>query len=116
MKEAFITVKKVALKNNCPECFSNDGLQMTFKQKYFENAFQRSITNTVVTEIYCNVCNTTIYPERWTEDIERVRDYQQKAFTPKPTSRQFKKLFWGFIITGAVLIIAVTVLTLVNLQ
>ena len=31
MKEQFITIKEVRLNNNCPECFSQEGLKLTFK-------------------------------------------------------------------------------------
>ncbi len=95
----FIDAKKVALKNNCPECFSKEGLQLTFKQKFVETTFYKSITSDFSHEIYCNTCESIIYPERWTDDIERVFQYQQKAFTPKPASKYFKKKFWIIVIT-----------------
>lgn len=98
MSEKLITVKEVSLNNNCPECFSKEGLQLTFKQKFIETHFYKSITQDITTEMYCNICDTSIYPERWTEDIERIYDYQFKAFTPKKASRKFKKLFWIVIV------------------
>lgn len=104
--EELVPIKKVALKNNCPECFSTDGLQLTFKQKFVETSFYKSITNEISHEIYCNTCENIIYPERWTDDIERVFNYQQKAFTPKPKSKYFKKLFWMLLIAGLVLVFA----------
>lgn len=100
--ETFIPVKTVVLKNNCPECFSNTGLQLTFLQKFEETSFYKSITNIVQHEISCSNCNTTIYPERWTDDIERVFEYQQRAFEPRPSSRYFKRLFWILFISGLV--------------
>lgn len=93
-----ITVKKVGLKNNCPECFSTDGLQLTFKQEFTETKFYKSITDRVSCYIDCTTCATAIYPERWTDDIERVVSYQEKALTPKPVSKRFKPLFWGIAI------------------
>ncbi|MEW4923304.1 hypothetical protein [Algibacter sp. 2305UL17-15] len=104
--EKLIPIKKVALKNNCPECFSKNGLQLVFKQKFVENSFHKSITDAISYEINCDTCNSIIYPERWTDDIERMFRYQRKAFTPRPTSRAFKNLFWGMVITGIVLIFA----------
>lgn len=32
MDKKWITVKEVSLNNNCPECFSKDHLELTFKQ------------------------------------------------------------------------------------
>ena len=39
MEGSYFTVKEVDLNNHCPECYSNEGLQLTFKQKFVENAF-----------------------------------------------------------------------------
>ncbi|WP_397364441.1 hypothetical protein [Olleya sp. R77988] len=105
MPEQLITIKTVDLKNNCPECFSKDGLKLTFKQRFIETALYKSITKEVSTELNCTVCNTAIFPARWTDDIERVYDYQMKAFKPKKESRKYKGLFWVLII-GFIAIIA----------
>jgi len=56
--------------------------------------------------MHCKTCDTAIYPERWTDDIERVYDYQMKAFQPKKASRKFKKLFWILLISIDLIIIA----------
>ena len=109
MPEKLITVKEVILNNNCPECFSKEGLQLTFKQKFIETPFSKSITQDITTEMDCKVCNTSIYPVSWTEDIERVYEYQLKAFTPKKASTKLKKLSWiliGSAMTLMLLIIA----------
>lgn len=105
--ETLIPIKKVALKNNCPECFRADGLQLTFKQKHTETKFYTSISKDISHDIYCETCKSTIYPERWTDDIERVFEYQKKAFVPKPTSKSFKKLFWVLVVIVAIVIASV---------
>lgn len=109
MNEKLITVKEVSLNNNCPECFSKEGLQLTFKQKFVETKFYKSITQDISTEMNCNICNTIIYPVNWTEDIERIYNYKMKAFTPKKASKKYKSLFWviigiiaGLVITAIV--------------
>lgn len=112
MSEKLITVKEVTLNNNCPECFSKEGLELTFKQKFIETRFSRSITQDIATEMHCNICNTVIYPVNWTEDIERVYNYQMKAFTPKKISKKFKTLFWIFMGTITVLVIVAIVLAI----
>lgn len=94
MKESLITVKEVSLNNNCPECYSTDGLKLTFKQKFIENRFYKSVTKDVTEELACLKCETTIYPVMWTDDIERIYEYQKKAFTPKKPAFKFKKLAW----------------------
>mgnify|MGYP000076591851 CR=1 FL=1 len=82
MSEKFITIKEVALNNNCPECYSKDGLRLTFKQKFLETNFYKSITKEVSHSIACKTCNNTIYPVQWTDDIERVFETGEKI-TPE---------------------------------
>jgi len=109
MGEKLITIKEIELNNNCPECYSANGLQLTFKQKFVETKFYKSITSDVSQEFFCNTCNTIIYPERWDQNIERVFEYHKKAFIPKNSSIKYKKLTWilvaiisAIIITGIV--------------
>jgi len=115
MSEKLITVKAVSLNNNCPECFSKEGLELTFKQKFIETKLSKSVTQDITTEMACNVCNTAIYPVNWTEDIERVYDYQMKAFTPKKASKKYKTLFWIIIGIVTTLLITTSVLAFINL-
>jgi len=107
MQEQAITIKTVELNNNCPECFSKEGLQLTFKQQFKETLFYKSLTQNVSTVLHCNLCNTTIYPARWTDDIERVYDYQMKAFTPKKEAKKYKALFWIILVIIALIISAI---------
>lgn len=107
MEEKFITIKEVALINNCPECYNTNGLQLTFKQKFVETKFYKSITKETSHQLECNTCHTSIYPVRWTDDIERVFIYHQKAFTPKTASTKLKKPAWLLIIGLIILIIVV---------
>lgn len=106
MEETFLIIKKVPLNNNCPECYNIGGLILTFKQKFIETKFYKSITSEIKHEITCNTCNTDIYPVQWTDDIDRVFEYQKRAFTPKPKSTVLKKASWIIIITAIVLIFA----------
>ena len=104
MKASFINLKEVSLKNNCPECYNNKGLQLTFQQKIVETKFYKSITSEVHHFLKCKVCKTTIYPVQWTDDIDRVFEYQKKAFTPKKASTYIKKASWVAIISAFVLL------------
>lgn len=113
MEEEYLTIKKVVLNNNCPECFNMGDLFLTFKQKVVENKFYKSITSEIKHGIACKTCNTNIYPVQWTDDIERVVDYQKRAFTPKPSSTYLKKASWIVIIVVILLIItSILILTL----
>ncbi len=42
MKEKLLTIKRVSLNNNCPECYSTEGLELTFRQKLLETPFIKS--------------------------------------------------------------------------
>ncbi|GAA4294540.1 hypothetical protein [Aestuariibaculum suncheonense] len=99
MAEHYIKIKAVDLNNNCPECYSKDGLRLTFKQKFVETSFYKSITSDIKYEMDCTTCNTPIYPVKWTEDIERVFEYHKKAFTPKQASTHLKKVTWLAIVS-----------------
>ncbi|MBT8277475.1 MAG: hypothetical protein KJO41_00635 [Bacteroidia bacterium] len=101
----FITLSTVSLNNNCPECFSTEGLELTFKQEFKENKFFRSITDKTTHFLRCTVCETDLFPVRWTEAIERVVDYHQKTITPKPKSLKLKRLAWVIILSIDALII-----------
>lgn len=105
MEAKYITLHSVALNNNCPECYSTEGLQLTFKQRFIENRFYKSITSDTISALKCSVCKTDIFPVRWTDEIEKVVDYHNKAFTPKPSSFKLKKLAWVIMIIFDSLII-----------
>ena len=116
MDEKLIDVKEVALKNNCPECFSKDGLRLTFKQKIKETKYYKSVTSEISHEISCDICKSAIYPVQWTDDIDRVFEYQKKAFTPNKPSTYLKQLSWIALgITTAVIILIVFLLFYMNL-
>ncbi|TXE19434.1 hypothetical protein ES692_03900 [Psychroserpens burtonensis] len=105
------TLKELQLNNNCPECYSNKGLELTFKQRFVENAFYKAITEERINEMHCNTCNTDIYPARWTNEIERVVAYQKRAIQPRLKSLKLKKLSW-ILITSAILLTIVMLLVL----
>ncbi len=109
MEDKFFTVKEVTLNNHCPECYSNDGLQLTFKQKFVENTFYKAISSDIKHTMICNTCNTEIFPVRWTDDLERVFEYQQRAFVPKSATFKLKKLSWILLVAIILLVIVLNV-------
>lgn len=107
MKRQYITLKTVKLKNNCPECYSNEGLELTFEQEFIESKFYKSITNNTSQNLNCTTCNTSIYPVRWTDDIDRIVNYHKKTFEPKPKSIKLKKVSWIIFITIDIIILLI---------
>ncbi len=108
--QQYFTLKEVRLNNNCPECYSNNGLVLTFKQRFVENAFYKAISNDLINEMHCTVCDTPIFPVRWTNEIEQVVNYQYRAASPRPKSIKLKQLAWILIIIDFLLLIVVVLL------
>lgn len=105
MKYNYIHIKTESLNNNCPECFSTEGLQLSFKQKFSETRFYKAITNDIIYELNCNICNTEIFPVRWTDTIEQVVNYKKKTLNTKPKSFKLKRITWMLLIILDVLIV-----------
>ena len=109
MKEKFFTVKEASLNNHCPECYSNDGLHLTFKQKFVENAFYKAISPDIKHTLVCHTCNTEIFPVRWTDDLEQIFEYHKRALVPKSATFKLKKLTWILLVVAIALIVLLNV-------
>jgi hypothetical protein len=109
------TLHTARLKNNCPECFANDGLEFSFTQ---EQTIQKLFTRAgkdISEKLYCHTCKNTIYPVNWNDNIERVYEYHKKQVHPKNTVIFFTKFGYG-LIAGILSIIALgAFLTIRNL-
>jgi len=104
MEPKYFTLREIMLNNHCPECYSNEGLRLTFKQRFSENLFYKSIAEELKNEMHCLTCDNPIYSGRWTKDIEQIIAYQQRATAPKPRSIKLKPLAWVFIAFDVLLI------------
>ena len=104
MKTEYITLKETILNNNCPECYSQESLQLTFKQEKAFSKFLITIKKGFVSTMHCIKCKSEIYPGIWTEDIERVYNYHKKTVHPKPSSIKFTKTFYLIFLVLAVII------------
>lgn len=94
------------LKNNCPTCFGNDGLEFTFTQEENENSFRTKPSQEIEQILYCHNCITYIYPVDWTEDIERVHDYNRKLAETKRHHLKIKPLTYILILIGISIVAA----------
>ncbi|NNE31624.1 MAG: hypothetical protein HKN40_04570 [Winogradskyella sp.] len=103
----YFDLKETNLSNNCPECYSTNGLTLTYKQKIIDNVLYKANGTETVVKMHCKNCNSDIFPVRWTEDIERVVAYQDRALQLKPKSLKIKPLGWFLIILDAFLLITV---------
>lgn len=100
----YFVLKEAHINNNCPECFYQNGLKLTFKQKAIDNLFYSANSNETISEMHCENCNTKIYPGRWTDDIDRVVDYQNRALQLKAKSLTIKPLGWFIILLNLILV------------
>jgi len=109
VKVEYILLKEAILNNNCPECYAKESLLLSFKQKKLLSKFYVKTKGEVIEHMECKKCETTIFPGRWTDDIERVYNYHKKTIDIQPTRIRFKGIF--YLITVLV-VIAIIVLYL----
>lgn len=100
------------LRNNCPECYSMDGLSLEFHQEWSENGWVKQTTRHIKEVLYCDHCKADIFPVNWTEDIELVYQYHLKL-AQKPKHYSLKKLSW-FIIAFIVLALTAIIYAYLN--
>ncbi|AXT62215.1 hypothetical protein D1816_18230 [Aquimarina sp. AD10] len=98
MKTEYITLKETTLTNNCPECYSTDGMVLSFKQQKLKTKFLIKTKKHIIDHIECTKCENQIYPGQWTLDIERVYEYHKKTITSIPSSTKFTGLFYSLLI------------------
>ncbi len=101
-KEKEVVLKEAEITNNCPECF-NQSMKLTFFQKHRYSRWYYQVTGAVSHQIVCNTCHSTIFPVKWTDDIERIFDYYQKLVTPKKKGIRLSKLSYSLIVLLIVL-------------
>ena len=100
------------LNNNCPECYSNKGVQLEFSQEFKENRWYKKYTDSITSVMNCTNCNTTIYPVSWTQDIERVYEYHQKSAGKNSTKTHWKLSTLVAILVLIALLVTATVVAL----
>lgn len=113
MDEKYFTISKHKLTNHCPECYSAEGLVLTCRQRFNETPFYKAITPDTKCDLYCETCESEIFPVRWTEDIERVVDYHRRGLKPKRASIKLKRWTWLLIVV-AIILVAVLVVSYFN--
>lgn len=88
----YIEYKKTQLNSNCPECYSTDGLTLIFSYKNEKTKLFERANGEIQSTMFCTNCDTIIYPSRWTDDIERVFEYNKKLAQPPKTFFKFMPL------------------------
>ncbi|MHA7056596.1 hypothetical protein ACWGOQ_0005210 [Aquimarina sp. M1] len=100
MKTEYIVLKEAVLNNNCPECYATESLLISFKQKRLFSKLFIKTKGEIIESMDCKKCGTTIFPGRWTDDIERVHRYHKKTIHPKKSVIRFTNLFYVlFVLT-----------------
>lgn len=104
MKKTIHQLHEASVNNNCPECYSTKGLKFTFFQEEVENKFYSKAKSEITETLVCENCHQNIYPVNWTEDIERVFQYQKKLAKPRSTVLKLKPIAYLLILLDALLI------------
>ena len=104
MKIAYIFLKEAGLRTNCPECYAKDGLLLSFHQKKMASKFYNRITDKIEERLECQLCESRVYPGRWTDDIDRMYEYHLKTITPQKTTFNLTSLSIGLLL-GVVLLV-----------
>ncbi len=112
MSTSLITFYTAPLQCNCPQCFSTSDLVLHFKQEWKDTLWRKKATSMVREELYCKLCADTIYPVKWTDDIERLYDYHLKR-AEKAVYNKWKPLTYILIVMGFV-VVAAAIYSLVN--
>ncbi len=110
MSSKINTLHTARLKNNCPTCFGTDGLEFTFTQVEKESPLYKKPAAEIESRLYCHTCKNDIYPVNWTEDIERVFDYNKKIAETNKQYLKVKPLFYVLVIVAIVLVAAIVYL------
>ncbi|WP_103069343.1 hypothetical protein [Aquimarina sediminis] len=97
MKTEYITLKEASLNNNCPECYSTDGMILSFKQQRLSSKLLVKTKSNIIECINCSKCENQIFPGQWTTDIERVYNYHKKTIPHKSGSLHFTGLFYFLV-------------------
>lgn len=92
------------INNNCPICFGTDGLEFSFTQEEEDTTFFHKPAKEIAHNLYCHKCKNQIYPVNWTEDIERVYDYNKKIAETNKQYLKVKPLFYILIISAIILV------------
>ncbi len=107
MKTEYIILKEAKLTNNCPECYSTEGMTLSFKQKMVKSKLFVNTKGDVKETIFCSKCENQIFPGQWTLDIERVYDYHKKTIDQKRGSLKFTKYFYLILLAILIVVIAI---------
>ncbi|ETN94596.1 hypothetical protein [Zhouia amylolytica] len=109
MKPNKLKIEDFTLANNCPECYAQEAMVLTFYQEQIKNGFFEKLTKKINHSIFCQKCKQQIYPVKWTEDIERVYDFYYKTLSPKSA---FKLTKLGIILIATLLLSVIAALLL----
>jgi hypothetical protein len=102
------------LKNNCPECYTSNSMEISFKQQQIENRFYSKNQKDIIEIIYCQNCKNVIYPVNWNDDIEKIYDYHKKQAEPRKLGIRLKPQAIVILIAFAIAVLLVFSLMLLN--
>jgi hypothetical protein len=103
MAEVKHHIHQALIKNNCPNCFSDQGLQLDIFQTENDNIFCKKASKEVRSTLYCPRCESEIFPISWDADIERVEAYHRKLAKKLQPNYRLKPL--GYAVPALVVVL-----------
>ena len=90
--------QEATLSSNCPECYSTNSLLYTVSQEERNTPLFYRLTDNLSETIVCQKCDTTIYPVRYTDDIERVKAFYLRSMGTPQARFRLKGLSYVLIV------------------
>ena len=107
MENKTYILHRANVNNNCPECYSTEGLEFIFSQEEVVYKLYSKANKEVLETLHCLTCGQNIYPVNWTGDIELVYEYHRKLANPKSSGVKLKPLAYLLILADALIIAAI---------
>lgn len=105
--------RQATLSSNCPECYNTNTLLLTLFQEENDTPWYYQLSDHCSETLVCKKCETTIYPVRYTKDIERVKAFYKRSMGIPPKAFRLKPLTF---VALALLIAAVATTLLIARQ
>ena len=90
--------QEATLSSNCPECYASNSLHLTVYQEEIDNPWYYQLTTRLSEDMVCKKCETTIYPVRYTDDLERIKAFYLKSMGQPKSSFRLKKMSYVVMI------------------
>ncbi|TMM55913.1 hypothetical protein FEE95_14790 [Maribacter algarum] len=93
------------ISSKCPDCGSQNCLELHFYQKRIETPFSKKVSKKVTGVLVCRNTETEISPVLWTNEIENYFNTEKSKLKLHSTGLKFNKWFYFILIVPTLLIL-----------